>query len=134
VNPTSLMRLNFSIATTWLIICLTYGSLIFVCATYGVSTASTAHRYPDLNLLSLLFGWGLSQKIKRTFSGNAIFSCCLEMHSNSTGAPVSVKHCDEPAATDTNLSDSPAVGNGCTAAERGAMDDKYKLRILLTYA
>jgi hypothetical protein len=45
-----------------------------VCGTYGVNMASVTNRQPDFNIIRPLFGWALSETIKRTFCSWSCFS------------------------------------------------------------
>jgi hypothetical protein len=93
-----------------------------ICGKYGVNMASVTNRQPDFNLLRPLFGWAPSETIKRTFSVTTQFargcvSDTLKQHWRSRFPACNVKRRNEPVATDTVFSDTPAVDSGFTAAQ-----------------
>ena len=73
-------------------------------------------------MLRPLFGWAPADTIKRTFSVTTQYargrvSDTLKQHWPSQFPACNVKRCNEPVATDTVFSDTPAVGCGVTAAQ-----------------
>jgi hypothetical protein len=109
-----------------------------VCGTYGVIMASVTNRQPDFNLLRPLLGWAPSETIKRTFSVTTQFargrvSDTLKQHWRSSFPACNVKRRNEPVATDTVFSDTPAGDSGFTAAQlfvgqHSLVADAYGLR------
>jgi Reverse transcriptase (RNA-dependent DNA polymerase) len=77
---------------------------------------------PDFQSLRPLFGWFPSETIKRTFAATTQFargrvSDTLKQHWRSRFPACNVKRRNEPVATDTVFSDTPAVDCGVTAAQ-----------------
>jgi hypothetical protein len=77
---------------------------------------------PDFQLLRPLFGWFPTDTIRRTFDVTTKFargrvSDTLKQHWRSRFPACNVKRRNEPVATDTVFSDTPAVDCGVTAAQ-----------------
>jgi hypothetical protein len=69
-----------------------------------------------------LFGWAPADTIKRTFEVTTHYtrgrvSDTIERHWRSRLPACNVKRCNETVATDTVLSDTPAVDSGVTCAQ-----------------
>ncbi len=85
-------------------------------------TISQANVKPDFQLLRPLFGWFPADTIQRTFDVTTQFargrvSDNLKQHWRSRFPACNVKRRNEPVATDTVFSDTPAVDCGVTAAQ-----------------
>ena len=77
---------------------------------------------PDFQSLRPMFGWFPAETIKRTFAATTQFargrvSDTLKQHWRSRFPACNVKRRNEPVATDTVFSDTPAVDCGVTAAQ-----------------
>jgi hypothetical protein len=77
---------------------------------------------PNFELLRPLFGWAPADTIKRTFAVTTQYargrvSDTLKQHWRSRFPACNVKRRNEPVATDTVFSDTPAVDSGVTAAQ-----------------
>ena len=89
---------------------------------YNVSVTEVSSREPNYEVLRPLFGWAPTATIKRTFAVTTRFargrvSDTLKQHWRSRFPACNVKRRNEPVATDTVFSDTPAVDSGVTAAQ-----------------
>ena len=79
-------------------------------------------REPDYDALRPLFGWLPTDIVKRTFEKTTQYaripmSTILKKHYKSPNPALNVHRRDEPVATDTVYSDTPAVDDGATSAQ-----------------
>jgi hypothetical protein len=77
---------------------------------------------PSFELLLPLFGWAPSDTIQHTFDVTTQFACVrvsdtLKQHWRSRFPECNVKQSNEPVATDTVFSDTPAVHSGVSATQ-----------------
>ena len=101
-------------------------------ATYSVHPAMTAvsasHPHtitdtePDYEALHPYFGWLPLEMVKATFARTTQYaqmpmSTYLKCHFKSLYPALNVHHCNEPVATDTVYSDTPAIAGGETYAQ-----------------
>jgi hypothetical protein len=89
---------------------------------YDVNLTDVHNVKPNFELLRPLFGWAPSDTIKRTFDVTTQYargrvSDTLKQHWRSRFPACNVKRRNEPVATDTVFSDTPAVDSGVTAAQ-----------------
>jgi hypothetical protein len=101
---------------------------------YDVQKADVSKSHPNFDLLRPLFGWA----IKCTFSVITQYARgrildTLKQHWRSRFPACNVKRRNEPVATDTVFSDTPAVDSGVTAAQifvgwESLVADVYVLR------
>jgi hypothetical protein len=89
---------------------------------YDINTITVSTKPPDFDLIRPLFGWAPSDTIKRTFAVTTQYargrvSDTLKQHWRSRFPACNVKRRNEPVATDTVFSDTPAVDNGSIAAQ-----------------
>ena len=89
---------------------------------YDVHSNELFPSKPNFELLRPLFGWAPADTIKRTFAVTTQFargrvSDTLKQHWRSRFPACNVKRRNEPVATDTVFSDTPAVDSGVTAAQ-----------------
>jgi len=87
-----------------------------------VAPIATLENRPDFELLRPFFGWAPADTIKRTFAvttqhARGRVSDTLKQHWKSRFPACNVKRRNEPVATDTVFSDTPAVASGVTAAQ-----------------
>jgi hypothetical protein len=93
-----------------------------VCDIYGINVSDVTQVKPNFELLRPLFGWAPANTIKRTFAVTTQYargrvSDTLKQHWRSRFPACNVKRRNEPVATDTVFSDTPAVDSGVTAAQ-----------------
>jgi hypothetical protein len=79
-------------------------------------------KQPDYEAIRPLFGWLPVRTIKKTFDKTTQYarmpaSTILKKHFKSQFPALNVKRCDEPVATDTVYSDTPAIDGGETCAQ-----------------
>jgi hypothetical protein len=94
---------------------------------------------PNFELPSPLFGWAPANTIKRTLNVTTQYahgrvSDTLKQHWRSRFPAYNVKRRNEPVATDTVFSDTPAVDSGVNAAQifvgrESLVVDAYGLKI-----
>jgi hypothetical protein len=77
---------------------------------------------PDYEKLRPLFGWMPTKTIKKTFENTTQYArmphgTILKKHYKSPFPALNVKRRDEPVATDTVFSDTPAIDGGQTCAQ-----------------
>jgi hypothetical protein len=89
---------------------------------YNVTAAKVMSQPPNFELLRPLFGWAPTDTIKRTFNVTTQYargsvSDTLKHHWRSRFPACNVKRRNEPVATDTVFSDTPAVDSGVAAAQ-----------------
>jgi hypothetical protein len=89
---------------------------------YGVHSTEVSKVPPKFELVCPLFGWAPSDTIKRTFDVTTQYargrvSDTLKQHWSSRFPACNVKRQNEPVATDTVFSNTPAVDCGVTAAQ-----------------
>ena len=89
---------------------------------YDVKLTDVTNVKPNFELLRPLFGWAPIDTIKKTFDVTTQFargrvSDTLKQHWRSRFPACNVKRRNEPVATDTVFSDTPAVDSGVTAAQ-----------------
>ena len=89
--------------------------------TYTVSLTTVEHK-ANFELLRPLFGWAPAETLKKTFEVTTQFargrvSDTLKQHWRSRFPACNVKRRNEPVATDTVFSDTPAADSGVTAAQ-----------------
>ena len=89
---------------------------------YGVNVTDVNPIKPNFEFIRPLFGWAPADTIKRTFDVTTQFargrvSDTLKQHWRSRFPACNVKRRNEPVATDTVFSDTPAVDCGVTAAQ-----------------
>jgi hypothetical protein len=89
---------------------------------YGVNSTEVSKVPPKFESLRPLFGWAPADNIKRTFDVSTQYargqvSDTLRQHWRSRFPACIVKWRNEPVATDTVFSDTPAVDCGVTAAQ-----------------
>jgi hypothetical protein len=87
-----------------------------------LATLTNVDNKPNFELLRPLFGWAPTDTIKRTFCVTTQFargrvSDTLKQHWRSRFPACNIKRRNEPVATDTVFSDTPAVDSGVTAAQ-----------------
>ena len=88
----------------------------------GINATHTTPAQSDFQLLRPLFGWFPADLIQRTFDVTTQFargrvSDTIKQHWRSRFPACNVKRRNEPVATDTIFSDTPAVDCGVTAAQ-----------------
>jgi hypothetical protein len=93
-----------------------------VSGTYGMHSSEVCKIDPNYELLWALFRWAPADTIKRTFSVTTPYargriSDTLKQHWRSRFPACNVKRRNEPVATDSMFSDTPAVDCGVTAAQ-----------------
>jgi len=76
----------------------------------------------DYQALCPLFGWLPTDTIKHTFEATTQYACIpmstiLKKHFQSPNPALNVPHRNEPVATDTVYSDTPAIDSGVTTAQ-----------------
>jgi hypothetical protein len=81
---------------------------------YGVHSTEVSKVDPNFDLLRPLFGWAPADTIKRTFAVTTQYargrvSDTIKQHWRSRFPACNVKRRQEPVATDTVFSDTPAV-------------------------
>jgi hypothetical protein len=89
---------------------------------YVVNDTDIKQVKPNFELLRPLFGWTPAETIKKTFEVTTQYargrvSDTLKQHWRSRFPACNVKRRNEPVATDTIFSDTPAVDSGVTAAQ-----------------
>ena len=89
---------------------------------YGVHTLETKPTKTDFDLIRPYFGWAPAETIRRTFDVTTQYargrvSDTLKHHWRSRFPACNVKRRNEPVATDTVFSDTPAVDSGVKAAQ-----------------
>jgi hypothetical protein len=89
---------------------------------YDINNVDVSQVKPNFELLRPLFGWAPADTIKRTFAVTTQYargrvSDTLKQHWRSRFPACNVKRRNEPVATDTVFSDTPAVDSGVTAAQ-----------------
>jgi hypothetical protein len=89
---------------------------------YEIQLTDVSKVKPNFELLRPLFGWAPADTIKRTFAVTTQYargrvSDTLKQHWRSRFPACNVKRRNEPVATDTVFSDTPAVDSGVTAAQ-----------------
>jgi hypothetical protein len=89
---------------------------------YGVHSSEISKATPNFDLLRPLFGWAPADTIKRTFDVTTQYACgrvsdTIKQHWRSRFPACNVKRRNEPVATDTVFSDTPAVDCGVAAAQ-----------------
>jgi len=89
---------------------------------YVVNDTDIKQVKANFELLRPLFGWAPADTIKKTFDVTTQFargrvSDTLKQHWRSRFPACNVKRRNEPVATDTIFSDTPAVDSGVTAAQ-----------------
>jgi hypothetical protein len=89
---------------------------------YGIHSSEISKVVPNFDLLHPLFDWAPADTIKRTFGVTTQYargrvSDSLKQHWRSRCPACNVKRRNEPVATDTIFSDTPAVDCGVTAAQ-----------------
>jgi hypothetical protein len=89
---------------------------------YEIQLTDVSKVKPNFELLRPLFGWAPADTIKRTFDVTTQYargrvSDTLKQHWRSRFPACNVKRRNEPVATDTVFSDTPAVDSGVTAAQ-----------------
>ena len=87
-----------------------------------VSAREVKRKEPDYEALAPRFGWLPVDLIKRTFAVTTQFaripaSTVLKKHYKSPFPALNVHRRDEPVATDTVYSDTPAIDGGATSAQ-----------------
>jgi hypothetical protein len=90
--------------------------------TLTLSSCLVSPKFPNYKWLCPFFGWISTNAIKRTF---AVMTQYALMHMRTflkkqyklPNPALNVHHCDEPLATDTVYSDTPAINGGETAAQ-----------------
>ena len=92
------------------------------CDVYDLNVTDVVSTKPDFEALRPLFGWVPADTIKRTFATTTQFargrvSDTLKQHWRSRFPACNVVRRNEPVATDTVFSDTPAVDSGVTAAQ-----------------
>jgi hypothetical protein len=90
--------------------------------TFDVFAVQQTKVKPDFELLRPLFDWFPADTIQRTFDVTTRYarvrvSDTLKQHWRSSFPACNVKRRNEPVATDTVFSDTPAVDCGVTAAQ-----------------
>jgi hypothetical protein len=91
--------------------------------TFDVFAIQQTKVKPDFELLHPLFGWFPADTIQRNFDVTTRYargrvSDTLKQHWRSRFPACNIKRRNEPVATDTVFSDTPAVDCGVTAAQR----------------
>jgi hypothetical protein len=89
---------------------------------YDINLTDVKQVKADFELLRPLFGWAPADTIKKTFDVTTQYargrvSDTLKQHWRSRFPACNVKRRNEPVATDTVFSDTPAVDSGVTAAQ-----------------
>jgi hypothetical protein len=117
----SLMHWNISKLLTLLMTSLIYYVLMFGVLMLLILAFITPAS-PKFELLRPLFGWTPSDTIKRTFEVTIQYargrvSDIIKQHWPSLFPACNVKRRNEPVATDTVFSDTPAVDSGVTCAQ-----------------
>ena len=89
---------------------------------YEVHSREVTKQEPDYEALRPFFGWLPVDVVKRTFAvttpyARTPFSTTLKKHYKSPFPAFDVHRRDEPVATDTLYSDSPAVDSGATSPQ-----------------
>jgi hypothetical protein len=89
---------------------------------YDINVTDVNQVKTNFELLRPLFGWAPAETIKRTFDVTTQYargrvSDTLKQHWRSRFPACNVKRRNEPVATDTVFSDTPAVDCGVTAAQ-----------------
>ena len=89
---------------------------------YEVHSREITKQEPDYEALRPFFGWLPVDIVKRTFAATTQyaripFSTTLKKHYKSPFPAFNVHRRDEPVATDTVYSDTPAVDSGATSAQ-----------------
>ena len=88
-----------------------------------VNEHSTKRKEPDYDSFRANFGWAPTEIIKATFAKTTQFAHQIirpngmRQHFKSRFPAANVRRRDEPVATDTVFSDTPAVDNGCKCAQ-----------------
>jgi hypothetical protein len=93
-----------------------------VCSTYVAHLSNVTPASPNFEFLRPLFGWTPADTIKHTFEVTTQYargrvSDTIKQHWRSLFPACNVKRCNEPVATDTVFSDTPAVDSGVTCAQ-----------------
>ena len=89
---------------------------------YDINLTDVSQVKANFELLRPLFGWAPADTIKKTFAVTTQYargrvSDTLKQHWRSRFPACNVKRRNEPVATDTVFSDTPAVDSGVTAAQ-----------------
>jgi len=89
---------------------------------YEAAGPKVKKREPDYEALRPMFGWLPTDTIKRTFAVTTQFaripmSTILKKHYKSPFPALNVHRREEPIATDTVYSDTPAIDDGSTSAQ-----------------
>ena len=94
----------------------------YVSEVLSVPAAQVKKKNPDFEVLRPLFGWLPVETVKRTWEcttqmATIPISTILKKHYKSQNPAFNVARRNEPVATDTIFSDTPAIDSGCKSAQ-----------------
>ena len=94
----------------------------YVSEVLSVPAAQVKKKNPDFEVLRPLFGWLPVETVKRTWEcttqmATIPISTILKKHYKSQNPAFNVARRNEPVATDTIFSDTPAIDSGCKIAQ-----------------
>jgi hypothetical protein len=116
-NPFADMPPDRAVHATW------YEAILDdIDATPALARTFRVHHDPDYEKLCPLFGWMPTKTIKKTFENATQYArmphgTILKKHYKSPFPALNVKRRDEPVATNTVFSDTPAIDGGQTCAQ-----------------